>query len=110
MARAIDVDDINLPRWRLDGEHAFEALVGVISARGTLSVPKNDVQRFVHLKSVINTEIGREVFGRGMSAFRRRILDEPHAFPLRAYESSGSFSLQSNLIALWKSVGRFAWA
>ena len=81
LASDTEVEDGNAPPWRPGDEYAFEVLFDTISSRSALSGPGNDGQRFAHLRSVIHTGIGREEFGRGITAFWRRIVDEPEAFP-----------------------------
>ena len=71
-------------------------LFDVISSRSALSGPGNDGQRFFHLQSIIHTDIGREEFGKGMTAFWRKIVDEPGAFPPEYWR----LILQSSLTAL----------
>ena len=56
-------------------------LLDVISSRSALSRPENERQRHFHLQSIIHTDIGREEFGEAMTAFWRKIVDEPDAFP-----------------------------
>ena len=73
--------DGNASSWRSDDEYASEVLFDVISSRSAPSGPENDGQRFTHLQSTIHTDTGREEFGRGMTAFWRRTVDEPDAFP-----------------------------
>ncbi|CAN0541723.1 unnamed protein product, partial [Laminaria digitata] len=79
LASATEVEDGNAPPWRPDDEYASEVLFDVISSRSALSGPGNDGQRFAHLQPIIHADIGREDFGRGMTAFWRRIVDEPDA-------------------------------
>ena len=78
-------------RWECSSiasdECASKVLFDVVSSRSALSGPENDAQQFAHLQSIIDTDIGREESGRGMTAL-----------------------LQSSLTALGKSAGRFAWA
>ena len=81
LASATEAEDGNAPPWCPDNEHTSEVLFDVISSRIDLSGPGNDGQRFAHLESVIHTDIGRKEFGRGMTAFWRRLVDEPDAFP-----------------------------
>ena len=65
-----------------DDMYASEVLFDVINSRSALSGPGNDGQLFSHLLSItFYTDIGREEFGRGMTAFWGRIVDEPDAFP-----------------------------
>ena len=71
-------------------------LFDVISSRSALSDPGNDGQRFSHLLSIIHTDIGREEFGKGMTAFWQKIVDEPDAFPPEFWQ----LFLQSSLTAL----------
>ena len=71
-------------------------LFDVISYRSALSGPGNDGQRFSHLQSIIHTSIGREEFGKGMTAFWRRIVDEQDGFPVEFWQ----LFLQSSLTAL----------
>ena len=88
--------DGNSPPWRPDDEYASEVLFDVISSRSALSGPGNDGQRFSHLQFIIHTDIGREEFGQGMTAFWRKIVDEPDAFPPELWQ----LFLQSSLTAL----------
>ena len=83
-------------------------LSDVISYRSVLSGPGNDGQRFSHLRSIIHTDMGREEFGKGMTPFWRKIVDEPDAFPPEFWR----FFLQLSLTSLHKGkyAGRFAWA
>lgn len=74
----------------------YEVLFDVISSHSALSGPGNDGQRFAHLQSTIQTDIGREEFGRGMAAFLWKIVDEPDAFPPKFWQSF----LKSGLTAL----------
>ena len=79
IASATEVEDRNALPWRPDDEYASEVFFDVMSSRSALSDPGNDGQRFSHLQSIIHTDIGREEFGKGMAAFRRKIVDEPDA-------------------------------
>ncbi|CAN0598374.1 unnamed protein product, partial [Laminaria digitata] len=73
LASTTEVEGGNAPPWRPDDEYASEVLFDVISSRSALSDPGDDGQRFAHLQSIIHTDIGREEFGKGMTAFWRRI-------------------------------------
>ena len=96
LASATEVEDGNaLPR-RPDDEYASEVLFDVISSRSVLSGPGNDGQRFSHLQSIIHTDIGREEFGKDMTAFWRKIVHEPDAFPPELWR----LFLKSSLTAL----------
>ena len=86
----------NAPPWRAGDEYASEVLLDVINSRSALSGPGNDGQRFSHLQSIIHTDIGREEFGRGMTSFWRRIVDESDTFPPEFWQ----LLLQSSLTAL----------
>ena len=81
LASATKGEDGNAPPCRPDDEYASEVLFDGSSSRSVLSRPGNDGQRFGHLQSVIHTDIRREEFGRGVTAFWRRIVDEPDASP-----------------------------
>ena len=81
LVRATEAEDGSAPPWRPDNEYTSEVIFDVISSRSALSGPGNDGQRFAHLQSIIYTAIGREEFGRGMTPFWRRLVDEPDAFP-----------------------------
>ena len=81
LASGTEVEDGNAPPWRPDDEYASEVLFDVINSRSALSGPGNDGQRFAHLHSIIQTDIGRKEFGSGVTAFWRRIVDEPDSFP-----------------------------
>ena len=103
-ATATETEEGNAPRWRPDDEYTSEVLFDVISSRSALSRPGNYGQRFANLRSIIHTDIGMEEFGRGMTAFWRRLVDERDAFP----RSSGSCSC-SQVSPHWeKNVDRFA--
>ena len=105
LASATEVEDGNALPWRPDDEYASEVLFDVISSRNALAGPGNDGQRFSHLQSIIHTDIGREEFGKGMTAFWRKI-DEPDAF----LPEFGRLFLQSSLTALQgENAGRFEW-
>ena len=80
LASATEGKYINAPLWRPDDEYASEVPFDVISTHSALSCPGNNGQRFPYFQSVIHTDIGREEFGRGMTSFWRRIVDEPDAF------------------------------
>ena len=95
LANATEAEDVNAPS-RPDDEYTSEVLFDVISSRSALSGPGNDGQRFAYLQSIIHTDIGREEFGRGMTAFWRRLVDEPDAFPPEFWQ----LFLQPSLIAL----------
>ena len=86
MASATEVEDGKAPPWRPDDEYASEVLFDVISSRSALSGPGNDGQRFSHLQSIIHTNIGREELAKGMTAFWRRGVDEPDAFPVEFWQ------------------------
>ena len=79
LASATEVDDGNAPSWLPDDEYASEFVFDVISSRSALSPPGNDGQWFAHLQSIMHNDIGREEFGRGMTAFWCRSVDEPNA-------------------------------
>ena len=96
LASATEAEDRSAPPWRPDDEYTSEVLFDVISSRGALSGPGNDGRRFAHLQSIIHTGIGREEFGRGMTAFWRRLVDDPDAFPPTFWQ----LCLQSSLAAL----------
>ena len=95
LASATEVEDGNALPWRPDDEYASEVLFDVISSRNALAGPGNDGQRFSHLQSIIHTDIGREEFGKGMTAFWWKIIDEPDAFPPEFWQ----LFLQSSFIA-----------
>ena len=92
LASVTEVEDGNAPPWRPDDD--------AISSRGALSGPGNDGQRFSHLRSIILTDIGRQEFGRGMTACGPRIVDEPDAFPPEFWQPF----LQSSLTTLGGKV------
>ena len=96
LASGTEVEDRNAPPWRPDDEYTSEVLFDVINSWSALSGPGNDGQRFAHLQSIIQTDIGREEFGSGMTAFWRRIVDEPNAFPTEFWQ----LCLQLSLTAL----------
>ena len=96
LASATEAEDGNAPPWRPDDEYASEVLFDVISSRSVLSGPGNDGQRFSHLQSIIHTDIGREEFGKDMTAFWRKIVHEPDAFPPELWR----LFLKSSLTAL----------
>ena len=86
LASATEAEDGNAPPWRPDNEHTSEVLFDVNSSCSALSCPSNDGQPFAHLQSVIHADIGREEFGRGMTVFWRRIVDEPDEFPAEIWQ------------------------
>ena len=105
LASATKAEDGNAPPWHPDDEYASEVLFDVISSRSALSGPGSDGQRCSHLQFIIHTDIGREEFGKGMTAFWRKI-DEPDAF----LPEFGRLFLQSSLTALQgENAGRFEW-
>ena len=109
LARATEREDRNAPPWSPDDWYASEGLLNVISSRSALSGPGNDGQQFAHLQSIIETDTGREEFGRGITAFWRRIVDDPDAFPPTFWQ----IFLQSSLTALgekcWPVCVGMAW-
>ena len=104
LASTTEGGDGNALPWRPDDEYASVVLFDVINSRSALSGPGNDGQRFARLKSIIHTDIRREEFERGSTAFWWRIVDKPDAFPPEFWQ----LFLQSSLTALGKSAGRFA--
>lgn len=66
------------------GEYVSQVLFDNISSRIPLSGSGSDGQRFAHLQSIIHTNFGREKFGRGMAAFRRRFCGSPDLYPPEA--------------------------
>ena len=68
----------------------------IISSLSVVSGPGNSGQRFVHLQFTIDTDIGKEEFARGVTAFWRRIVAEPDDFPSEFWQ----LFLQSSLTAL----------
>ena len=98
---ATEGEDGNAPPWCPDDEYTSEVLFDVMSSRSALSGSGVDGQRFAHLQSIIDTDIGREEFGRGMAAFWRRLVDEPDAFPPEFWQ----LFLQSSLTALGEKYG-----
>ena len=69
LASTTEMEDGNAPPWRPVDEYASEVLFDVISSLSALSGPGNDGQRFSHLQSIIHTNIGREEFGKSMTAY-----------------------------------------
>ena len=80
-ASAADVENGNAPPCRPDGMYVSDVLFDAIISRNPRPGPGNDGQWFVGLRSIIHTDIGREEFGRGMTALWRRIVVDPVAFP-----------------------------
>ena len=58
--------------------------------------PRKRRSTISHLQSIIHTGIGREEFGKGMTTFGRKIVDEPDAFPPEFWQ----LFLQSSRAAL----------
>ena len=58
--------------------------------------PETTVNAFAHLQSIIHTDIEREELGRGITAFWRRMVDEPGTFPPEFWQ----LFLQSSVTAL----------
>ncbi|CAN0303380.1 unnamed protein product, partial [Ectocarpus fasciculatus] len=73
-----------------------QVLIGVINTRSSNSGAGNDGQRFSHLKSVINTTIGREEFTSAISSLWRRLINSPNTLPPEFW----ILWKQSSLIAL----------
>ena len=69
LATATEGEEGNAPVWRPNDEYASEVLFDAISSCSALSGAGNDRQRFSHLQSTIHTDIGREKFGRSITAF-----------------------------------------
>ena len=95
-ARATEVEDGNAPPWCPDDEYASEVLFDVINSRSSLSGAGNDGQRVFYVQPINQTDIGRKESGSGMTAFWRRIVDEPDAFPPEVWQ----LFQQSSLTAL----------
>ena len=101
LAGATEGEDGHAPPWPPDNEYAPEVLFNVTSSRGILSDLGNDGQRFAQLQSIIHANIVQEEFVRGMTAFWRRIIDEPDGFPPEFWQ----LFLQSSFPALGKCAG-----
>lgn len=84
------------PSWRPENEFNPKMLLEVISSRSANSGAGNDGQRFAHLKSIVNTEVGRDQYGTSMCSLWRRLIDNPSAFPPEFWK----LWKQSSLIAL----------
>ena len=69
LASATEGGNGNDSPWRPDNEYAAEVLFGGINSRSGLSGSGNDGQLFAYLQSIIHADVGREEFGRGMTAF-----------------------------------------
>ena len=54
-------------RWRPENEFDSQVLIDVIQSRSSISGAGNDGQQFSHLKSIVNTKIGREEFSEALS-------------------------------------------
>ena len=96
LARRTEVEDGNAPLWRLVDKYASEVISGVINSRSALATPRNDGQRFAHLQLIIQADISREEFGSGMTAFWRKLVDKPDAFPPEFWQ----LFMRSSLTAL----------
>ena len=96
LASATEAEDGNAPPWHPDDKYTSEVLFDVINSRSSLSGPCINGQRFTHLQSIIHTNIEMEEFGPDMTAFWRRLVDEPAAFPPEFWH----LFLQSSLTAL----------
>ena len=92
----VEGEDGSAPRWRPDHEFDPQVLIAVINTRSSNSGAGNDGQRFSHLKSIVNTKLGREDFGIAMSSFWRRLINNPNEFPPEFW----TLWKQSSLIAL----------
>ena len=86
LASATEVEDGNAPPWRPDDGYASDVLFDIISSRRALSGSGSDGQRFSDQQSIIHTDIGREEFEKGMTAFWRKIVAEPDAFPPEVWQ------------------------
>ena len=84
------------PNWRPEEEFDPQVALEAINSRNALSGAGSGGLRFSHLQSIIRTGFGREKFGAGIEAFRRRIIDGPNNFPPELWQ----LFLQSNLTAL----------
>ena len=105
LASTTEVENGNAPLWRPDDKYASEVPFDVISSRRAFSGPGNDGKRFSYL-SVIHTDIGREEFGRGTTAFWRRSSTKQ----TRSRQSTGSSSY-SRVSPRWgKRASLCAWA
>lgn len=78
---ATHVEDGNAPAYRREDEYTSEVLFDAISSISPLAGLVNDGHRFSNHKFFIHTDIGREQFGRGMTALWRSKVDEPDAVP-----------------------------
>ena len=96
LSSTTEVEDGNAPPWRPDDGYASDVLFDIISSRRALSGSGSDGQRFSDQQSIIHTDIGREEFEKGMTAFWWKIIDEPDAFPPEFWQ----LFLQSSLTAL----------
>ena len=95
-ASATEAEDGNAPPWHPDDKYTSEVLFDVINSRSSLSGPCINGQRFTHLQSIIHTNIEMEEFGPDMTAFWRRLVDQPDAFPPESWQ----LVLQPSLTAL----------
>ncbi|CAB1100444.1 unnamed protein product [Ectocarpus sp. CCAP 1310/34] len=99
-ASRTEEEEGSAPRWRPETEFDPQVLLQVINSRSSNSGAGNDGQRFSHLKSIVNTKIGREEFSNAMSSLWRRLINDPNAFPPEFW----TLWKQSSLIALGKSA------
>ncbi|CAB1098462.1 unnamed protein product [Ectocarpus sp. CCAP 1310/34] len=95
-ASRTEEEEGSAPRWRPETEFDPQVLLQVINSRSSNSGAGNDGQRFSHLKSIVNTKIGREEFSNAMSSLWRRLINDPNAFPPEFW----TLWKQSSLIAL----------
>ena len=86
-----------MPEWRVRPPGTLRRH----QLRSAPSGPGNGSQRFMHPKSTIHNDTGREKFVRGMIGFWGRIVDEPDTFPPEVWQ----LFLPSSLTALGKTVG-----
>lgn len=71
---------------------------------GPYRAPKPTVNG-AHLPSIMHTDIGRDEFCHGMTAFWRRMVDETDVFLAEIWQ----LFLQASLSTLGERVGRFSW-
>ena len=74
------------PTWRPEGEFSPMMASNVINSRNALSGVRREGLRLSHLQSIISTQFRQELFGAGIEALWRRIVDQPDDFPPKFWE------------------------
>lgn len=98
-AKATESKEGGAASWRRDNEFDSQVLFGVFDSCSALSGAGKYGQRFSYpyTQSIIHTDTGRKEFGTCLEPFRRRLTDDPDAFPPESWQLSFSLSLTTTL-------------